>query len=159
MVNLSGNIFGRFMSYASDYEDAVKKRKKQIRSCVSAQKSGIIRNESAFQLMNVGWAKELLLKEIQDQVHLCQTRIGFRYLRCHGIFDDDMHVYSVDEQGCEKYNFFMWIRCMIFFYVNIYIPMLNSDIFQPPCPVPEKSITGINVLLAALKTCENGKNW
>lgn len=106
MVNLSGNIFGRFMSYASDYEDAVKKRKKQIRSCVSAKKSGIIRNESAFQLMNVGWAKELLLKEIQDQVHLCQTRIGFRYLRCHGIFDDDMHVYSVDEQGCEKYNFF-----------------------------------------------------
>ena len=48
---------------------------------------------------------------------------------------------------------------MIFFYVNIYIPMLNSDIFQLPCPVPEKSITGINVLLAALKTCENGKNW
>lgn len=48
----------------------------------------------------------MLLQEIQEQVHLCQSKIRFRYLRCHGIFDDDMHVYSQDDNGSDQYNFF-----------------------------------------------------
>ena len=106
VVNLKGGIFSRFMSYASDYENLVKGRKKQIRVRGCCRDSGKVRSNSAFELMNIGWAKELLLKEIQEQIHLCQNKIGFRYLRCHGIFDDDMHVYSVDDKGNDQYNFF-----------------------------------------------------
>lgn len=58
-----------------------------------------------FELLNIGWARDLLMEPIQEQIRLCQRRIGFRYLRCHGVFDDDMMVYHQDSEGNASYNF------------------------------------------------------
>lgn len=101
-----GNLFHKLMSYASDYADVVRTDKKKISIQASTLEPGLERGKSTFELINVGWANELLLKEIQEQVHLCQQALNFHYLRCHGIFDDNMHVYSVDDTGHSKYNFF-----------------------------------------------------
>ncbi|MBQ8306523.1 MAG: helix-turn-helix domain-containing protein [Blautia sp.] len=58
-----------------------------------------------FKLINVGFAKDILYAPIQKQLKLCQDELGFEYIRFHGIFDDDMMIYSEDEKGRPKYNF------------------------------------------------------
>lgn len=45
------------------------------------------------RIVNVGYARDLLLEEIRERLKQAQSEIGFEYLRFHGIFDDDMHVY------------------------------------------------------------------
>lgn len=51
------------------------------------------------RLLNIGYAKEGLLAEVQKQLRKAQEEIGFEYVRFHGILDDDMHVCFHDEQG------------------------------------------------------------
>lgn len=50
-----------------------------------------------------------LQKEYQDQLRLVQEEIGFRHIRGHGLFSDDMAIYqeSPDESGVKRaeYNF------------------------------------------------------
>lgn len=50
-----------------------------------------------------------LQKEYQDQLALVQAEIGFKHIRGHGLFSDDMGIYQeyVDENGqkCAEYNF------------------------------------------------------
>ncbi len=43
--------------------------------------------------------------EIQKQLAITQEEIGFKYLRFHGIFDDDMMVYNEDETGNPRFDF------------------------------------------------------
>lgn len=50
-------------------------------------------------LINLGYAKEGLQAAVQAQLHRIQQEIGFRYIRFHGLLDDDMLVYSEDAQG------------------------------------------------------------
>jgi xylan 1,4-beta-xylosidase len=56
-------------------------------------------------LLTLGCAKELLLAPVQEQILQCQREIGFRYVRFHGLLDDDMQVYREDAQGQPVYNF------------------------------------------------------
>lgn len=51
------------------------------------------------RLLNIGYAKEGLLAEVQKQLCMAQDVIGFEYVRFHGILDDDMHVCFQNEQG------------------------------------------------------------
>lgn len=50
-----------------------------------------------------------LQKEYQDQLKLVQEEIGFRHIRGHGLFSDDMAIYqeyeTQDGQKCVEYNF------------------------------------------------------
>ena len=55
--------------------------------------------------MNIGWAKEALLAPIQQQILQAARELGFRQIRFHGIFDDDMYIYGEDEQGNVVCNF------------------------------------------------------
>lgn len=57
------------------------------------------------RLMTVGKAKQLLFAPIQAQLIEIQKSIGFKYIRFHGIFDDDMMVYDEDDLGAASYNF------------------------------------------------------
>lgn len=57
------------------------------------------------RLMNVGYAKDLLDGSLQAQVRYMQERIGFSYLRCKGLLDDDMLLYREDMQGKRSLNF------------------------------------------------------
>lgn len=56
-------------------------------------------------LMTVGRARLLLVDDIRRQLGEIQQEIGFRMIRFHGIFNDDMHVYEEDEHGQAFYNF------------------------------------------------------
>lgn len=51
------------------------------------------------RVLNIGYARDGLLAEIQEQIRRAQAEIGYEYVRFHGILDDDMHVYYEDETG------------------------------------------------------------
>ena len=51
------------------------------------------------RLLNIGYARDGLSAEVQDQILKVQKEIGFEYVRFHGILDDDMHVYFENEEG------------------------------------------------------------
>jgi len=56
-------------------------------------------------LTTFGKAKEGLLADVQEQLRLLQREVGFRYVRFHGIFDDEMMVYGENERGEVALNF------------------------------------------------------
>ena len=51
------------------------------------------------QLLNVGYAKDLLNVEVQQQVKRAGSEIGYRYVRFHGLLDDDMVLYQEKPDG------------------------------------------------------------
>lgn len=53
-----------------------------------------------------------LQKEYQEQLKLVQDHIGFRHIRGHGLFCDDMAIYQVREDGTPEYNFTYLDRVM-----------------------------------------------
>ena len=57
------------------------------------------------QLVNIGYAHDGLIGSVQEQLRRVQKEIGFKYLRFHGIFDDDMHIYQENEDGSPWFNF------------------------------------------------------
>ena len=56
-------------------------------------------NHNWQQIINIGYASEGLNANIQNQLRILQNEIGFRYLRFHGILDDNMRVYNEKEDG------------------------------------------------------------
>ncbi|MCC3868899.1 GH39 family glycosyl hydrolase [Terrisporobacter mayombei] len=62
-------------------------------------------NHSWKSLITIGKAKEGLFNEVQKQLIEIQNKIGFKYIRFHGIFDDDMMVYDEDENGNLIFNY------------------------------------------------------
>jgi len=54
--------------------------------------------------VGAGRANEGLRADWQAQLAEVRRECGFRYLRFHGLFTDDMGVYSVDHKGVEHFN-------------------------------------------------------
>lgn len=73
-------------------------------SC-SAEQKGEPLDMSWRRVACIGWAYEGLSAVVQQQISMAQQEIGFEYLRFHGIFDDDMLIYSEDEAGKPVFNF------------------------------------------------------
>lgn len=57
------------------------------------------------RILNIGYARDGLMAPVQEQIRRAQREIGFEYLRFHGLFDEDMHIYSEDEHGKPQFNF------------------------------------------------------
>ncbi|GAA3808121.1 GH39 family glycosyl hydrolase [Cellulomonas soli] len=57
------------------------------------------------RMTTVGRAKELLYEEVREMLRQWQADIGFEYIKFHGLFGDDMHVYREDESGLPVYSF------------------------------------------------------
>ena len=55
--------------------------------------------------IGAGRANEGLRADWQEQLATVQREIGFQYIRMHGIFHDDMGVYTEDKHGNPEYNF------------------------------------------------------
>lgn len=53
-----------------------------------------------------------LHKEYQEQLKLVQDHIGFRHIRGHGLFSDDMAIYQVSGDGTPEYNYTYLDRVM-----------------------------------------------
>lgn len=56
-------------------------------------------------LMNVGYAKDILYADVQQQIRRMQKEIGFTWVRFHGLLDDDMMIYTEKEDGTPRYHF------------------------------------------------------
>ncbi len=54
---------------------------------------------------SIGKAKEGLYAPVQEQLTILQKEIGFKQIRFHGIFDDEMMIYAEDEAGAVKLSF------------------------------------------------------
>ena len=57
------------------------------------------------RILNIGYAKDGLLANIQEQIRQAQKEIGFEFIRFHGLLDDDMHIYTEDKHGMPQFYF------------------------------------------------------
>lgn len=62
-------------------------------------------DRAALLVVGAGRANEGLRADWQAQLATTQKEIGFRYIRFHGLLDDDMGIYSEDADGNPRYNF------------------------------------------------------
>ena len=56
-------------------------------------------------LINIGYAHDLLNASMQNQIARLQKTVGFRYIRCKGILDDDMMLCTRDIYGNRMVNY------------------------------------------------------
>ena len=69
------------------------------------------------RLLNIGYARDGLIAEVQNQIRQAQEQIGFEYLRFHGILDDDMHLYHEDE-NCRPFLDFSRVDLLLDFLLS-----------------------------------------
>lgn len=81
--------------------------------------------------IGAGRAAEGLRADWQQQLALVQKQIGFNYIRFHGLLNDDMHVYSIDKQGNEIFNF-QYVDKLYDFLLSIHIRPVVEFGFMPP---------------------------
>ena len=82
-------------------------------------------------LLNIGYARCGLLAPIQEQIRTAQREIGFRYVRFHGIFDSDMHIYEEDANGQPVYNF-LYADMLFDFLLSVGLHPFLELSFMPP---------------------------
>ena len=80
--------------------------------------------------IGVGRAKELLYADVQDMLRQLQSSVGFRYLRFHGIFSDDMLVCRMSKDGTLQYSFTL-IDKVLDFILSIGLKPLIQFSFMP----------------------------
>lgn len=56
-------------------------------------------------IVAIGRARELLYADVQQMLTQLQRDIGFRYVRFHGIFSDDMLVCKKEKEGVLRFSF------------------------------------------------------
>ncbi len=94
-----------FLPKQVDLTEVSQKSARVSHISVNALALGRTIHKSWKTLLNVAYARDLLLNTVQEAVKQAQREIGFRYLRCHGFFDDDMHVYLELPDGSISLNF------------------------------------------------------
>ncbi|MBC8035187.1 MAG: glycoside hydrolase, partial [Chitinophagaceae bacterium] len=72
--------------------------------CIDMNRVKGLHNKSYKECIGSGRAYESLIGEHQRQLAYVRKECGFKYIRFHGIFHDDMAVYSEDEKGSPLYN-------------------------------------------------------
>ena len=72
---------------------------------VDAQSAGKAMLENWKASINGGYAKGLLNEWVQKAIRRVQEEIGFRYIRCKGIFDDELQICSRDPNGKLVFNY------------------------------------------------------
>ncbi len=96
------NDIGILLSYIPEESMPELSEKTLLLSACRQKEQNVWKNES---ILNIGYARDLLLAPIQQQVRRAQKEIGFTYLRFHGLLDEDMHIYWEDFNGCPQYTF------------------------------------------------------
>ena len=124
--------FSRLMQYISP--SFLKKQeeceKQQITLDLSACHTEPIR-PTWRNLLNIGYARCGLLAPIQEQIRTAQREIGFRYVRFHGIFDSDMHIYEENANEQPVYNF-LYADMLFDFLLSVGLHPFLELSFMPP---------------------------
>ena len=82
------------------------------------------------RLINIGYARDGLLAEVQNQLRTAQNEIGFEFLRFHGILDDDMHIYYEDADQ-KPYLDFSMVDLLLDFILSINLKPYIELSFMP----------------------------
>ncbi|TGY91467.1 helix-turn-helix domain-containing protein, partial [Petralouisia muris] len=110
MPDVGSHLFDKLFTYLS--KDTGEKRTetnyheselRQFRADV--RKAGNTMSGNWKFSINGGYAKGLLTECVQKAVHKVQEEIGFRYIRCKGIFDDELQICSRDMNGNLIFNY------------------------------------------------------
>lgn len=72
---------------------------------VDAARDGAPLSHQWKNLINIGYAKDGLQAAVQEQLRRVQWEIGFRFVRFHGLLDDDMLIYAENAQGAPELDF------------------------------------------------------
>jgi len=80
--------------------------------------------------LGVGRAKDLLYAPVQDMLRQVQKEVGFKYLRFHGIFSDDMLVCRREADGSLRFSFGM-IDKALDFILSVGLKPLVQFSFMP----------------------------
>ena len=90
-------------------EEEVKIRQDTIEVDCRRRDQGVLKGEetdgAGGRILNIGYARDGLNAEVQAQIRQAQEEIGFQYFRCHGIFDEDMHIYGETSEGVPFFSF------------------------------------------------------
>ena len=82
------------------------------------------------QCIGAGRANEGLRADWQRQLAYTQQKCGFQYIRMHGIFTDDMGVYSEDKSGRPVYNW-QYVDQLYDFLLSIHVRPFVELGFMP----------------------------
>ncbi|TZF81008.1 glycoside hydrolase [Pedobacter sp. BS3] len=83
------------------------------------------------ECVGAGRAGEGLRADWQQQLAAVQKDIGFKYIRFHGLLNDDMHIYSLDKQGNVVYNW-QYVDKLYDYLLSIHIRPFVELGFMPP---------------------------
>jgi len=81
--------------------------------------------------IGAGRAAEGLRADWQQQLMMVKKDIGFKYIRFHGLLNDEMHAYSEDNNGNPVYNW-QYIDKLYDFLLSIKIRPFVELSFMPP---------------------------
>ncbi len=92
--------------------------------------------------LTVGSAKQLLYRKVQDMIRDMQNRIGYRYIKFHGILSDEMHVYHRTDKGT-MYSFAL-VDEALDFLLSVHLKPLIQLSFMPAALAedPQKTCFG-----------------
>ncbi len=79
---------------------------------------------------SVGRAKELMYKNVRDNLQELQKEVGFQYIKFHGILDDSMMLYNEDRNG-NPYLVFTYVDEVLDFLLSIGLKPLIQFSFMP----------------------------
>ena len=82
------------------------------------------------KLIGIGSAKQILFREVQDQLAEIQRCIGFTHIKFHGIFSDEMMVVSRTVTGALKFNF-RTVDMVLDFLFSIHLTPFLELSFMP----------------------------
>lgn len=81
--------------------------------------------------VGAGRASEGLRADWQQQLTLIKKELGFKYIRFHGLLNDEMYVYTVDKAGKEHYNW-QYVDKLYDFLLSIGVRPFVELGFMPP---------------------------
>ena len=98
--------------------------------CVDTAAHGTALQHHWKTFMGVARAKDLLYGDVQEMLRQLQKDVGFRYLRFHGIFSDDMLVCQRGKNGQLQFNFTL-VDKVLDFALSVGLKPLIQFSFMP----------------------------
>ncbi|MFD1255247.1 glycoside hydrolase [Mucilaginibacter terrae] len=83
------------------------------------------------ECVGAGRASEGLRADWQEQLTLIKKEVGFKYIRFHGLLNDDMHAYTEDAKGNPVYNW-QYVDKLYDFLLRIKVRPFVEFGFMPP---------------------------
>ncbi|MCR3758953.1 helix-turn-helix domain-containing protein [Clostridium felsineum] len=108
-------------------------------------------------LICIGKAKHLLISHIRESLCELQKDIGFKYIRFHGLLDDEMMLYYEDELGNPKLSF-TYIDSIIDYILSINLKPFIELSFMPKklAKTPDRTMFSIPSIISLPKDM---KKW